>query len=355
MTFGSDDYVPVLKVKRGEKNALQHVPAPVRYRITPLLEIVERNPEKAPTVNRHLITAFKDLNSATRHYRRCLLDVREIESDGPAAAAAVFDRAAQTGIVFTPVTGLSRTADVASAFRHRSNGIAVRLTRMEFEGGSLTRDILAFMSRHSLAHAEVDLIVDLGPVDTLVQYGVAALAAAFLADVPDQTRWRTLTLSACAFPASMGGVERNFQSYVERSEWNVWREVIHANRQSLERLPTYSDCCIQHPSGVEGFDPRTMQVSAAIRYTLQQCWLLIKGQSTRIILPSRQFRSLATKLVYGDLSGDFAGSSHCAGCAEMKAAADGAPKLGSAEVWRRLGTIHHLITVVEGLSALPWP
>ena len=40
---------------------------------------------------------------------------------------------------------------------------------------------------------------------------------------------------------------------------------------------------------------------------------------------------------------------------KMKAAADDAAGLGSAEVWRRLGTIHHITTVVEELGALPWP
>lgn len=353
--FGPDDYVPILKIKRGEKKALQNIAIPLRSRIIPLLEIVERNSDIAPTVEKHLETAFNDLDSATRPYRRCLLDAREIAPDGASAAAAVFDKAATAGITFTPVTGLSRTTDVEAALRHRSNGIALRLTREEFERGSLTSDIPAFMARHGLRRGEVDLIIDLGPVDQLVQEGVAALATGFLSEVPDQTRWRTLTVSACAFPMSMGGVERRSYSRVERSEWNVWRDHLHANRQNLERLPTYSDCGIQNPSGVEGFDPRLMQVSAAIRYALERHWLLIKGESTRIIQPSEQFPELATQLVYGRFRNDFAGSSHCFGCRGMKAAADQQAGFGSAEVWRRLGTIHHITTVVEALCGLPWP
>ena len=41
MTFGPGHYVPVLKVKRGEKSALQLVDFDLRKHITPLLEIVE--------------------------------------------------------------------------------------------------------------------------------------------------------------------------------------------------------------------------------------------------------------------------------------------------------------------------
>jgi hypothetical protein len=212
---------------------------------------------------------------------------------------------------------------------------------------------MAFMARHNLSHSEVDLIVDLGPVDHLIREGIEALAAAFLAEVPEKTRWRTLTISGCAFPMSMGGVGRGSYSYVERAEWLVWRDYLFSNRQNLERLPTYSDCGIQHPSGVEGFDPRLMQVSAAIRYGLEEAWLLIKGESTRMTPPSVQFPGLATQLVYGRFRNEFAGSNHCQGCKGMKAAADQEPRFGSAEIWRKLGTIHHITTVVNALSDLP--
>ena len=65
----------------------------------------------------------------------------------------------------------------------------------------------------------VDLIVDLGAVENMVTPGIEALATAFLADVPDKPRWRTLTLSACAFPMSMGGVNRKSYDAVDRTEW----------------------------------------------------------------------------------------------------------------------------------------
>ena len=120
-------------------------------------------------------------------------------------------------------------------------------------------------------------------------------------------------------------------------------------------MPAYSDCGIQHPKGVEGFNPQTMAASAAIRYALEKEWLLIKGESPKRRPPSEQFPELARRLVQGPLRSDFAGIGHCAGCAAMKAAADGAPRLGSLEAWRRLGTIHHITLVAEQLAALPWP
>ena len=359
MTFTSNHYVPVLKVKRGEKNALASIAPRLRRHVTPLLEIVERkgSVDPPPTVTKHLSTSFHDLALSLHGYTRCLLDVHEIAPDGPGAAAEAFSRASHAGISFTPVTGISRTADVASAVSYSgTQGIAVRLTREEFETGRLAAELASFLSANALIPNQVDLIVDLGPVQELVTAGVIALTQAFLADVPNKGLWRTLTVTGSAFPSSMGMVNRNSSRRVERSEWLAWRDGLHSQRGQLERLPTFSDCAIQHPAGVEGFDFRYMQSSATIRYTSAQDWLLVKGVGTNVISTTIQFPQLATQLVYGHLQSDFKGTGHCRACQLAKDSADGVPKLGSPEVWRKIGTIHHITTVVQDdLASLQWP
>lgn len=352
MSFGPEHYVPVLKIKRGEKRALTAIAPSIRERIIPMLEIVQRT-EKS--LDDHLDTAFKDLVSSLSPYARCFLDAREIAPDGPAGAQAVFSRAAAAGIIFTPVTGFSRSADVAAALRHRTHGIALRLTRDELEGGNLAPGLAGFMDQHGLAPEEIDLVVDLGPVDDMIVDGVIELTDAFLSEVPDHTRWRTFTVSACAFPKSMGGVDKHSHDLVERAEWIAWRDNLHSGRQTLQRLPTFSDCAIQHPMGVEGFDPCRMQVSAAVRYAKQNEWLLLKGESTRRKPPSEQFPALAIQLVYGHLKSHYAGAAHCEGCGGIKAAADDESGFGSAEAWRRLGTVHHVTTALQAVQSLPWP
>ena len=355
MMFGPRHYVPVLKAKRGEKTALQLVAPKLRAEITPLLEIVEwRGSTRKPTLSGHLDTAFRGLAKSLRLYPRCFLDARELEPEGKAAAEQVFDRAAAEGLLFIPVTGLSRTSDVSAALRHGSHGLAIRLTRDEFEAGNLPLLVHSFITRHAIDHSTTDLIVDLGPVDDMVAHGVARFAVQFLADVPNPGRWRTLILSASSFPLSMGVFDRNSHSMEPREEWVAWRDFLRDSR-FVPRLPTYSDCAIQHPLGVEGFDPRVMRPSASVRYALADDWLLIKGESTRRNPASQQFPQLAKQLVYGYLRGYFRGTGHCQGCVSIKAAADGQPCLGSAEVWRRIGTVHHITQVSEALRSLHGP
>ena len=185
MTFGPRHYVPVLKVKRGEKTALQSVALDLRAEITPLLEIVEwRRSKEKPRLSDHLKTAFKDLAKSLRLYPRCFLDAQELESEGEAGVDQVFTRAIHTGLQFTPVTGLSRESDTSAALRHRERGLAIRLTRAEFEAGNLSLLLRDFMTRHAVEHEATDLIVDLGPVEDMVTEGVSRFAAQFLADVP---------------------------------------------------------------------------------------------------------------------------------------------------------------------------
>ena len=350
MTFGADHYIPILKVKRGEKAALTLVAEPLRKRITPLLEIVQRTDK---SLNKHLETSFKGLSNAVQPYPRCFLDARELEPDGAAGARSVFRRAREEGIVFTPVTGVSRSVDVKPAKEFSTNGLALRLTIADYESGRLLPMTEAFLSREDLSPRNIDLLVDLTSTTDLIADGIARLSTGILAHVPFLQKWRTLTLSACSFPKSMGVVEKNSYELAQREEWIAWRDYFHKQRKKLARLPTYSDCAIQHPTGVEGFDPRIMQVSASVRYTLAEQWLLIKGQSTRFKSAGIQFPLLAERLVADDLKVYFMGATHCMGCKSMKAASDGAPKLGSAEVWRRLGTIHHVSMVMYGLDSLP--
>ncbi len=353
LRFARDHYVPVLKAKRGEKHALESLAPHVITSVTPLLEVVEMKP--GDSLDDHLQRSFKGMARAVSRCAPYILDLQEISPAGAPGARRALAAARQLGVPFIPVTGLSRTADVAAALQSATHGIAIRLTRTEFEAGRIPRDLLAFIATHRLSVTETDLIVDLGPLDQMVSAGVEQMIRQFMPRVPDPTQWRNLTLLGCGFPKSMGVAARNSVTLVERPEWIAWKEACFGRRHVLPRLPTFGDGAIQHPSGVEGFDPRIMQVSATVRYALDQEWALIKGVSTDSIPARTQFPQLARQLVSGTASRHFAGGRHCPACSEIVQAAAGNPGYGSAEKWRRLGTTHHITRTVNQLRSLPWP
>lgn len=84
--------------------------------------------------------------------------------------------------------------------------------------------------------------------------------------------------------------------------------------------------------------------------------MLVKGESTRVKKSSLQFPQIAKSIVTNKYGNHYKGAGHCTGCKLISDAANGAPKLGSLEKWRLIGTIHHISTVLkEDLSALHWP
>ena len=158
MIHAQDNYAPILKVKRGENRALRELDASIKHRVMPLLEIVELT-DKTKTFNQHLDTAFKDLAASVESYSRCLLDCRELQASHPQASEAIFLKAQWQNIVFTPVTGISRSNDdIFAAMKHREHGLALRLTREEFENGDFPVKLQSFMSKYGLASEEIDLV-----------------------------------------------------------------------------------------------------------------------------------------------------------------------------------------------------
>ena len=93
MKFDEKHYVPVLKLKRGEKSALSLLSSKVRARITPLFEIVERKKDEKD-ITAHLNTSFARLSDAVGTHRY-FLDCREIESEGPEPEAPLVREASQ--------------------------------------------------------------------------------------------------------------------------------------------------------------------------------------------------------------------------------------------------------------------
>jgi hypothetical protein len=344
-------YVPVLKVKPGEKDALQMLDAATVTEVWPLFEIVEMKKDEPPDLAHHLRKAFRGLRRAILRSPVYFLDTHEIAPAGRDGAREAFLAAANLGMPFIPVTGISRTTDVDEAFAAvRSDGVAIRLTRAEFERGIVPARLVDFVEAHNIARSNVHLIVDLGPVHDVLPEGVDQMIRQFLPLIPHVSEWRSLIVSSCAFPKSMKVAQTKSTKLVERADWKGWLSGCYEHRTELPRLPTFSDGGIQHPSGVEGYDPKTMPWAAAIRYTVADEWLIVKGESTDVTAGADQFPELARTLVRGS---HFVGPDHCLACAAMARATRGRAKGHSrAEDWRRLGTAHHITTTVRQLRAL---
>ena len=117
---------------------------------------------------------------------------------------------------------------------------------------------------------------------------------------------------------------------------------------SIKRVPSYGDYAIGHPDLVE-IDPRVMQMSANLRYTGDDHWVVVKGRSVRKY-GADQMHDLCEQLVAHP---SYAGAHFSWGDEWIAQCSQRAGGPGNAEAWRRAGTNHHLTMVIHQLSNLP--
>lgn len=356
--FDHRHYVPILKAKKGELDALSDVAADVKAALTPLIEVPEIPwdfEEEAPlkTIDKHIEKLAKKLTDAWHDVRPFFVDMPwwehgdSLMADGSHPLQWLGDQCHAAGLHLIPVTGPARDA----AYQHAAHAVVARhhhglCIRIEpddfdrlFENPSAVLDAL----RGPLPFQEVDILIDMRAITEdlipTVRYGVLAAVRS----IPHVTSWRTLTLASSAFPKNLSGFTVGFGS-VERADYGLW-QAITANR-GLVRKPTFADYAIQAPE-IDDIDPRVMRMSASLRYTHDNEWVIGKGRNVRDHT-YEEYRRICQLLVQRQ---EFSGAGYSAGDDYMQGCAAGAGTPGNATTWRWVGTNHHLTFVVRQLAA----
>jgi hypothetical protein len=145
-------YVPILKAKGGEFQALAECSPIAKGEFTPLLEFVlpEANGRKRPeTVDEHVKTTIERAAASWGVADPCFLDFQMVEAKGSSAIVpAAFSEIEKTGIRAIPVVGLSGSKafidGIGSGVAKLSLPVCLRVGK---------NDIVAPNSDSTLAHA----------------------------------------------------------------------------------------------------------------------------------------------------------------------------------------------------------
>jgi hypothetical protein len=158
--------------------------------------------------------------------------------------------------------------------------------------------------------------------------------------------WKTLTVTATAIPQT--APEGRGIHELTRQEWLNYQDMVHNNRFG-ERQPTFGDYGIAHPDPLADIDPRMLQISAKLKYTSDDKWLLgrgglFKGTAGRSG-GGEEIRPVARAISARD---EFT-QGHCGAEEWIVAAADNGPT-GAPRTWVKIGTWHHLLRVLDQMS-----
>ncbi|MGC2475830.1 MAG: beta family protein [Candidatus Sulfotelmatobacter sp.] len=354
-------YVPVLKGKEGEFAALQELRSDVRRVVMPLIEIPSIpydyvNERPAKSLDDHV-------SGIAARLRRCwpdnalYLDLPWFENeecleDGRVALEAVLADCVSAGVQVAPVVSRRNSSKYLSAAgRHAKKtnfGTALRLTVEDFEEDvDLVAQVDQLQQEIGCTASSIDLILDLE--DLGADDGKAVLIArSVFSMIPKRDEWRRIILVGASFPEDLSDVDAANITKLPRREWALWKTLQKRPSVLPRRDMIFGDYAIAHPIPKE-LDPRVMLMSANIRYTTLQNWLIVKGRNVRQY-GFEQYFDLCKELVDRP---EYSGRDFSWGDRYISDCAAGMQGPGNATTWRKVGTNHHITLVAKQLANPP--
>lgn len=292
--FNHTHYVPVLRYKKSEQIALLNLSINDRVRITPILEIspnllepkkikdkqtkqITLQPVKIEDVFPKVIPQIQSFWGELPFFADFELLEKVLKPKQKHPAEIVCDAAIEAKMPMVFVTGLNRSTRydyIGRQYIQRSKkGLCLRITSKDLKDDSLTSSINSLLSSYDLSLSQVDLVVDL----KLIQNNYLGLWN-IIKTIPKINSWRSFTVLSGAHPKDLSELEKNQEHELERSDWQYWFKQI--GEPGLKRKPTFGDYTIQHP--LYDFNPpQNPNVSASIRYTSDDYWVVMRGEGLR--------------------------------------------------------------------------
>lgn len=351
-------YVPVLKSKLGEFNALKLTSSLTRSSINPLLEVINtqwdfEHDRPAKQLEVHLNSIVKNLSKSWGNnpiFIDSLIKDDTFMNDGKTHHLNyLFNGLNNSGVNPIPVTSTVRNKifnnTLKNIIENTSNGYCLRLTLKEINNPDFKKELDNILSFFKIDCSNIDLIIDL---ESIYSTNISSLSNGLIVNInsfPYLASWKSFTLVSGAFPLNLSGIKGNSTSTIERKDWNLWNALRISN--SLDRIPIYGDYSIAHPQMID-LDPRIITVSPSIRYTTNADWLVVKGLSAKIH-SFEQYHDLSYNLT---LKPEYYGENFSSGDKIIKNCATRSSGPGNSTTWRTVANNHHFELVTEQVSNL---
>ena len=357
MFLTRDMYVPSLRWRLGEYQALFRLAAAAKARTVPFITIPDveydfETHKAKKTVHDH-VQPFAARFSAKWGAHPAWVSVHpriasKFMDDDRDIPTFVFDalRAFRANVIpAIPLDAHSSTvASVRAVVATDSLGVAISI-RLEDMMKPDTRIRIEQMAASLGARIdEVDLVINLG-VPNFEPYGAFARALiATIGRLCDLRPFRNFVLIGSAIPETFRDVAKGTDQ-VPRHDWLFYCELLRQMPADM-RIPNYGDCTIVHPR----FKPLNMRVikpSGKLVYTTSDSWEVRKGGAFRDN-PAQMHAHCASIVASGKFKGSnySSGDDYIAKCAIQEEGASNQTR------WKAVGINHHITHVLDDLSTL---
>lgn len=358
MTESSFNYLPVLKWRQGEYQALMRLKPQVKDAVLPLIvvppveyDFEEERPKK--TVQEH-VEPFAKRYGAKWGKRNSLIDLHEslegaTMDSGSLVVTHIFDSLRSASLNAIPVVKVSHDNAHLSAIKSivsvDNKGVAIRVKMHQLMSPALDEDIRKLVAYLGLSYRDVDLVIDLELPQSFEPY--IAFAKALSVAIKRISRIADFRSFAIAGTSLNLSDIRKPGGEPTRHEWLLYQQLL--KELSGIRRPIFGDYTIETPVFISQ-DMRLLNPAGKIVYTTENTWLVPKGSSFR---DNRGQMIAHCKAIIN--SGYYCGEGYSAGDKRIYDTFHEIEGTGNQGTWKEVGVSHHITLVVDQLSKFHAP
>ena len=357
MILSDDMYVPVLRWRQGEYQALLRLNSETKDRIMPLICIPEvefdfelRQPKRS--VHEHVYPFLKRYRAKWGSRPAWIslnakIAIARMDS-GQHVFDFVFDGIRAQSAHVIPAVSLSSDSDTLAAASRaiaqddRGVGLLVRLE--DLMTPRISGRIVKLAKALSVPLKQADLIIDLGAPNFQPYEKFATALIGALRRLGDLTVYRNLVVVSTAIPESFKNIAGGTDS-IPRHDWLFYQVLVGAMPSEMRR-PVYGDHTIVHPDFV-ALDMRMIKSSGKIVYTTTNCWATRKGRAFR---DDREQMHSHCEAIVKDHTFQFRGANFSAGDSYIAKCAIRQEGPSNLTRWKEVAINHHITTVVDDLA-----
>ncbi|UYG06676.1 beta family protein [Halomonas sp. M4R1S46] len=346
-------YMPVIKWRQGEYQALLRLHKSVKDHVFPLIvvppveyDFEEKRPKK--TVQEHIQPFAKRFHKKWGGRKACidlhdsLLSARM--QNASLVVSYIFEELRQEGCAAIPVTRLSHDMSFVNEIKRivsvDGKGVALRITLDDIMSQNVDSLIKSVMLRLGVAVSDIDLIVDIEDPESFEPYDVFAKAlSSAIRNISDLVAFRTFFVAGTSLKLSN---VRRPGGEPTRHEWLLYKEL--ARELKDIRVPEYGDYTIETPYFIDQ-DMRFLKPAGKIVYTTDSTWLVPKGKNFR-----EDREQMVDHCSYIVNSGKYCGPAFSHGDKRIYDTLNKIEGTGNQGTWKGVGVSHHITFVVKQLS-----
>lgn len=348
-------YMPVLKWRQGEYQALFRLDNSIKTALYPLFiippvefDFEEQRPKK---------TAEEHVEKLAKRYSDkwgsglSLIDIdsslhNETSSDGTSIPDYIFESLDNVKAHYLPVIKLEYELNyfnsVKKTWLKNNKGIALRIELDELADPDNIDKISELCTFFECKPCDFELIIDFKKGADYKPYeDVATLLSSLLSLIPDIDDFRAIYVIGTSLAME---TVKNPGIAQDRDDWKFYK-VFFRNYSSTHKQIGFGDYTVETPE-FSSMDMRMMQPAAKLVYSADDSWYILKGGSFRV--DASQMIGLCQLLIGSSV---YCGKRYSNGDQRIFDCASKHLGTGNLSTWKEVAVSHHLALVVRQLSS----